>query len=970
MKKAILVVLALLISFFATISIIPETARATTYFVGGTGPSNYTTIQAAVNVAGLGDTVYVYDGIYRETPVISTAIKLVGQSKDGTIIDAQNTQNVITVNSDSAKISGFTITNGNLGIRLMSVDNCEISSNVISNNGDGIAISDSVGSVIRDNIISSNRYDGIDLSVSGSSLIANNVVSSNGDYGIRISSSVGNVIMDNHVSSNEYGIYLDSSNSNDIIGNTAWSNDYSGSLPGAGIWLRSSSNNVIEENNASSNYRDGIRLQESASNVITGNTLSSNSHGIVLEYSSSNIISDNRVSLNGNDGIVFDSSSSNTISGNSISSNDDGIRLSYSGNNTIFGNSVSSNGYYGLYLSQSDSNRVFHNNIVGNNHQVTDNGANQWDDGYPSGGNYWSDYEGNDQLSGPDQDQPGSDGMGDSLYYIYPGTSVDHYPKMDPNSVPQSPPSQPQNLQATPGDGQVALTWEAPAYGGDSPILNYRVYRREEYGSFDFLVQIGNILAYTDTGLTNGLRYSYRVSARNQIGEGLGSEEVVATPARVPDPPLGLAAVAESRLVTLTWMPPSDDGGSQVTNFNIYRGVTPGGETLLAVVGNVQQYVDIGLTNGMTYYYRISATNEVGEGAMSDEVSATPAAVLTLPGPPTRLTASGGDCQITLSWAVPVDNGGSTITNYSIYRGAFSGAEAFLIEIGNVLTFTDTGLMNGQTYSYKVSARNALGEGPKSDSASTIPKTLPGPPIGLAVTAGNGLAILTWLSPIDDGGSPITHYSVYRGLTSGGETYLTTPGNVLTYEDSGLTNGMTYHYQVTASNAMGEGAKSSEVSVTPSTPPPNQAPTCTISSPTSGETISVRYAVMGTASDIDGEIEFVEVRVGNSGWMRAIGATSWSYDLDTTVFSDGKHTIYARSFDGMDYSALGALTVTVSNGEEQPPDVGAYDWAITLALVVVLIVLLIVLSVVVHLRLGRKKTESVRGDIEKGEGSA
>ncbi|MCK4442954.1 MAG: hypothetical protein KAW09_00310, partial [Thermoplasmata archaeon] len=227
-----------------------------------------------------------------------------------------------------------------------------------------------------------------------------------------------------------------------------------------------------------------------------------------------------------------------------------------------------------------------------------------------------------------------------------------------------------------------------------------------------------------------------------------------------------------------------------------------------------------------------------------------------------------------------------------------------------------------------------------------------------------------WLSPIDDGGSPVMHYSVYRGFSSGDVTYLTTPGNVLMYEDSGLTNGMTYHYQVTASNAMGEGAKSSEASATPSVPPPNQAPMCTISSPAPGETMSERFAVMGTASDTDGEIEFVEIRVGNSGWMRAIGTTSWSYDLDTTVFSDGKHTIYARSFDGTDYSALGALTVTVSNAEEPPPDVGAYDWAITLALVVVLIALLVVLGVVFYLRLGRKKTEPVRDDIEKGGESA
>ncbi|TET89695.1 MAG: hypothetical protein E3J35_08925 [Methanomassiliicoccales archaeon] len=967
MKKTILVALVLLTSFFATVAILPETARATTYFVGGAGPGNYTTIQAALNTAGLGDTVYVYSGIYRENVFITNVVSLVGESKDSTIIDAQNVQRAITISSDSVKVSGFTVTNGGPGISLMSVNNCEIYSNVISNNGGGITISDSVGNIIRDNIISSNSQNGIELSKSGSAFIANNVVSSNGRYGIYVSSSVGNTIMNNHVSSNEYGVFLYKSSSNDIIGNTAWSNDYTRDPYGAGIWLKSSSSNQIEGNNASSNYRDGIRLEGSASNVITGNVMSSNYYGIYLESSSDNVISDNRVSLNGNDGIYFDSSSSNTISLNSISSNDDGIRLSSSGNNTIFRNSVSSNSYYGLSLSLSDSNRIYHNNIVGNKKQAYDDGANQWDDGYPSGGNYWSDYVGIDQFSGLNQDLPGSDGIGDSLYYIYPGTSVDYYPKVDPNVVPKSPPSQPQNLDATPGDSLVTLTWNAPTYDGGSPVLNYRIYRRESGASEEFLIQIGNVLTYTDTGLANGEEYRYKVSARNQVGEGLKSEEVRTTPATVPGPPLGLAAVAESRLVTLTWMPPSDSGGSPVTNFRIYRGMTPGGESLLAEVGNVQQFLDIGLTNGVTYYYRISAKNEVGEGAMSEEVAATPAAILTVPSPPTRFSSSAGDHQITLTWAAPADNGGSPITNYAIYRGSFSGGEAFLVEIGNTLSFIDTNVTNGQIYSYRVSARNAIGEGQKSDSVSAVPMTVPGPPIGLAVTEGDGRLTLTWLPPIDNGGSPVTHYSVYRGLSPGGEAYLTTPGNVLTYVNGGLTNGVTYYYKVTASNAMGEGESSSEVSATPLAPQPNQAPSCAFSSPSPDETISDRSVMLGIASDPDGTVEFVEVRVDSSGWARAIGTTSWSYELDTTLLSDGRHTIYARSFDGTDYSALATLTVTIKNAGETTPDKHAFDWTLFGTLIVIFIALMAILGVLLYRRIGGKETKSVENEIEAGK---
>ncbi len=123
----------------------------------------------------------------------------------------------------------------------------------------------------------------------------------------------------------------------------------------------------------------------------------------------------------------------NNISYNNIYQTICGIYLSHSNNNTITNNTVSNNGY-GIYFS-SDSiyNRIYHNNIINNTNQAHDdtNNGNQWDNGYPSGGNYWSDYFGNDSYKGPYQDIPGNDGTGDIPYDIFVNTQ-DNYPLINP----------------------------------------------------------------------------------------------------------------------------------------------------------------------------------------------------------------------------------------------------------------------------------------------------------------------------------------------------------------------------------------------------------------------------------------------------------------------------------------------------------------------------------------------------------
>ncbi|TLZ99091.1 MAG: fibronectin type III domain-containing protein, partial [Methanobacteriota archaeon] len=86
----------------------------------------------------------------------------------------------------------------------------------------------------------------------------------------------------------------------------------------------------------------------------------------------------------------------------------------------------------------------------------------------------------------------------------------------------------------------------------------------------------------------------------------------------------------------------------------------------------------------------------------------------------------------------------------------------------------------------------------------SAPPTPPSAPQNLAATGGNAQVTLTWQAPASDGGSPITNYKIYRGLAPTTETLLTTVGNVLTYTDSAVTNGVTYYYQVSAVNSPGE----------------------------------------------------------------------------------------------------------------------------------------------------------------------
>ena len=193
-------------------------------------------------------------------------------------------------------------------------------------------------------------------------------------------------------------------------------------------------------------------------------------------------------------------------------------------------------------------------------------------------------------------------------------------------------PGPPTGLAAMAGIGQITLAWSAPWSDGNSPISNYRVYRGTETGMRAFLAEIGNVTTYTDAGLTNGLTYYYSATARNSIGEGPGSNEANATTPTEPSHPLNLRATSTDGRVTLTWQPPSTDGGTAITGYRVYRRTSTSDAALLAEIDDVLTYVDVDVVGRESYRYEVRAVNGVGMGPASEEASSTPPVSRATPG--------------------------------------------------------------------------------------------------------------------------------------------------------------------------------------------------------------------------------------------------------------------------------------------------------------------------------------------------
>ena len=260
----------------------------------------------------------------------------------------------------------------------------------------------------------------------------------------------------------------------------------------------------------------------------------------------------------------------------------------------------------------------------------------------------------------------------------------------------------------------------------------------------------------------------------------------------------------------------------------------------------------------------------------------------TAPSAPQSLAATAGSGSVTLSWAAPASDGGAAITGYNIYRGTSPGGESGTPVATNVSAagFTDTGLVNGTTYYYRVAAVNSAGTSAQSNEAFGTPQlvqaSVPSAPQGLAAAGGNGSVQLSWSAPASDGGSAITGYDVYRGTSAGGESATPVATNVSgrSFTDTGLVNGTAYFYTVAAVNAVGVSAPSGEASATPRATVPS-APSGLVASGGNG---SVVLSWTPPVSDGGAAITGYNVYRGTSAGGES--ATPLATGVNLTTFTD------------------------------------------------------------------------------------
>jgi len=314
------------------------------------------------------------------------------------------TYGVYVSSSSCISIYENNITNNWYGIWPYYSSNGIIAGNNITNNEFGTLLFFSSFINISGNYMAKNNIDGIWVYYSSNNSVMGNIITASNDDGISLESSSNNTITSNNITESiEHGIALYESSNNSIYGNIMTRNHFHG------IIVKTSSNNSVYGNNITANDWDGVNILDAANNKVYENTMEKNERGIS----------------------VFQSSNYNNVYENNIANNKYGIHVWESSNyNSIVGNDITNN-WYGIYLSYSSNNSIYHNNFVNNTRQafVELAPSNIWDDDYPSGGNYWSDYDGVDVFGGSYQNEIGNDGIGDAHYTIN-ANNTDNYPLM------------------------------------------------------------------------------------------------------------------------------------------------------------------------------------------------------------------------------------------------------------------------------------------------------------------------------------------------------------------------------------------------------------------------------------------------------------------------------------------------------------------------------------------------------------
>jgi len=353
---------------------------------------------------------------------------------------------------------------------------------------------------------------------------------------------------------------------------------------------------------------------------------------------------------------------------------------------------------------------------------------------------------------------------------------------------------------------QLDVDWRVPSAGG--AVATYRVrWRRQGTSNWSERTTTGNSVRLSSLGTST--TYEVQVRAENATGNSDYTASVTGTtntPVAAPGIPTSVVAAPGNGRITLTWEAPST--GGTVEQYRVEwsnRYANPSADD--------RSFTITGLTNGTAVTVRIRAENSGGDSAYVT-VSATPVAMLAVPGVPTSLQAVAGDGEVTLSWSAP--SSGGAVATYEVQHRTGSGSWTEVTGITD-MSHTITGLINGTSYQFQVRARNTSGASAWTASQNATPQvSAPGVPTNVNVDAGNAQLVVTWSAP-SSGGAVATYTVEYRLADQSPEESF---GDAVTAAArsqtiTGLTNDEPYDVRVRANNAAGSSAWVQVDNVTP-----------------------------------------------------------------------------------------------------------------------------------------------------------
>ena len=423
-------------------------------------------------------------------------------------------------------------------------------------------------------------------------------------------------------------------------------------------------------------------------------------------------------------------------------------------------------------------------------------------------------------------------------------------------ATPAAMPDAPQDLTAAPGDGQVALFWNAPADDGGAEITGYQ-YRYAEGTSVPADTDWNSADLFRSavvSDLTNGTVYAFEVRAVNSAGEGAaaaatatpeadpvvtvqpdqaayrfsegagaGNVAIVArTEAGVRRPNRSIPVSVSSRQISggaasgTDYRPVSEEVNFAPGDFSDVGGAWEARKTVaLTIIDDSDAEAD------ETFETRLEQAPGIPSWVVFREADGTTVcgsdgclATVTIadndsvPSAPQNLSATPGHGAVTLAWEAPADSGSSAISGYE-YRhaeGASVPDETAWTSAGTAFTATVGSLTNGTAYAFEVRAVSDAGASDPA-AATATPATVPSAPQNLTATPADSQVTLNWQAPARDGGAPVSRYE-YRhaeGASVPTETTWTSAGTALTATVGSLTDGTDYAFEVRAVNNAGDG---------------------------------------------------------------------------------------------------------------------------------------------------------------------